>query len=195
MKWSESEFMEFVQKLLHNYFLNEKENGSNKYDKRIEDFEKFGYKTENYEENILKNGMYAIGHYFKLTASQVGEALNWTWNKLKGEVDKFLDEKVMWVAKNPEACEDCKDLDGKVFKIRNLPITHPNCRCGITKADDNIVESDMSKTKKDFYGRPRNTKRVKYKEIYYGDDGRAIKETHWTDHGRPDQHSAPTNTL
>ncbi len=28
----------------------------------------------------------------------------------------------------------------------------------------------------------------KYKERFYGDDGRAIKDIHYTDHGNPKQH-------
>ncbi|MCL2739836.1 MAG: phage head morphogenesis protein [Oscillospiraceae bacterium] len=191
MKWSDSEFMEMIQNLLLNYFQNEKESGNEKYDERIEEFEKLGYKAENFIENIIKNSIYAMGHYFGLIAGGLGDMLNWTWNKLYNEINKFLDKKVMWIVRNPDACPWCKNLDGKVFKMRNLPITHPNCRCGIVKVDDNIFESDMSRTKKDLYGRPGTSRWFKEKEIFYGEDGRATKVIDRTDHGNPKEHSNP----
>ena len=50
-----------------------------------------------------------------------------------------------------------------------------------------------SNSKKDnrFRGKPGEIKRDGYKETYIGNDGRAIKEKHYTDHGNPKHHTNP----
>ena len=41
------------------------------------------------------------------------------------------------------------------------------------------------------YGKPGQIKRSGYKETYIGNDGRAIREIHYTDHGNPKNHANP----
>lgn len=50
-----------------------------------------------------------------------------------------------------------------------------------------------SKSNKDgrLYGKPGQIKRNGYKETHIGQEGRASKEIHYTDHGNPKQHSNP----
>jgi len=57
---------------------------------------------------------------------------------LKDEKDKPLEEgnniKYTWITNNPDACDKCKELDGKEFfnKIENIPQRpHPNCKCTV----------------------------------------------------------------
>ena len=42
-----------------------------------------------------------------------------------------------------------------------------------------------------FYGKPGQIKREGYKETHIGDEGRAIREIHYTDHGNPKYHNNP----
>ncbi len=53
--------------------------------------------------------------------------------------------------------------------------------------------SRKSKSNKDdhLYGRPGEIKRTGYKETHIGQDGRAYKEIHHTDHGMPKHHTNP----
>ena len=49
-----------------------------------------------------------------------------------------LSEYKYFTLRDEKVCEDCKEIDGKVFKIDeakvgvNCPPTHPNCRCFIS---------------------------------------------------------------
>ena len=127
--------MQLIQELLLNLFKNEQQNGNKSYDKRIEEYEKLGHATENhtenYEENIFKNAIYAIGHSLQWEAQELGEAFKWTWDKLITALNNYLNMHVQWVCYGEHPCSFCQAMHGKIMQVRNVPPSHPNCRCGL----------------------------------------------------------------
>jgi len=133
--------MQFIQDFLLNYWTNQKNNGSNPANNRVETYNKYGYTADDIPTELPKNAIYAIGHYFNLATSEISQMLGWTYSKLSGYINSFLDKKVMWVVHSDTACAYCTALNNKVFKIRNIPPKHPNCRCGLVAVEDNTPES------------------------------------------------------
>lgn len=65
------------------------------------------------------------------TARQYGDRV--TDESVYAGMKKAGVTEVMWIATlDGKVCSDCRELHGKIFKLRNLPDKpHPNCRCTI----------------------------------------------------------------
>ena len=141
MKWTDSEFMDFIQNLMISYITKKNEDGDDSVAKKLEQYANYGYKSENPLQDLLQNAIYSITHYFGETLANTSQMLNWTWDKISTTIENYLNKKVMWVVYSDTACDYCIALNGKVFKIRNVPPKHPRCHCGLTPVDDSEAET------------------------------------------------------
>jgi len=123
------------------YITKKNNDGDETVAKRLEQYEKYGYTSENPLQDILTNSIYAISHYFGESLDKTSQMLNWTWDKISTTIENYLNKKVMWVVRCDVPCATCKALNGKVFKIRKVPPKHPRCHCGLTTVDDSAPET------------------------------------------------------
>jgi len=123
------------------YITKKSDDGDITVDKRLEQYTKYGYTSDNPLQDILTNSIYAISHYFDESLDKTSQMLNWTWDKISTTIENYLNKKVMWVVRSDAACDYCVALNNKVFKIRNIPPKHPHCHCGLIQVEDNIPET------------------------------------------------------
>jgi len=125
-----SDTMWYAQTLLAAYY--EKELGEDYNDillhranlNKFNIFDKFGKKVLEPEDDVDTYGMIIYERLVKDLHSSMMSS------QLAAEV---LDLYVMWICHNSETtCATCRENHLKTFKLRNLPVTHPNCRCGLT---------------------------------------------------------------
>jgi len=196
MNWSDSEFMEFIRDFLLNYWTNQSNNGNNSADNRVETYNKYGYTAEDIETELPKNAIYSIGHYFNLATTEISKMLTWTYSKLSGYINSFLDKKVTWIVQSDNACTFCLGMNGNTFRIKDIPSKHPHCHCGLIPTSDDTpitevqyggtllakgAEPNSMKILMDFNGKLQQKR-------WYDKNGNAKKDRDYTNHRKPNSH-------
>jgi hypothetical protein len=109
------------------------------YKAKFDLFDKFN-KVDNFKDAEKIYGMYAFSN---LEATPIQELANENTDFSKMARQKY----VIWITdgKKP-TCAACAANHMKVFKLENLPVTHPNCGCGIIGLTNTLcTEENLAK--------------------------------------------------
>ena len=56
-------------------------------------------------------------------------------------LDLVFSQLVVWIAESDDrTCKTCEERQGQTYALRDLPETHPNCRCGLNLAQEGLVD-------------------------------------------------------
>ncbi|MDR0931379.1 MAG: hypothetical protein LBM38_06560 [Clostridiales bacterium] len=102
----------------------------NAFNNKLNIYDKYGKRVENYEN--AEEG-YALFVLSTLLKKDVTELLKIDGFNASNESKDLL---VKWICYDDEACDFCKSNNSRIFRLEDLPVTHPNCRCGLELSDE-----------------------------------------------------------
>jgi len=151
-----SDTMWYAQQMLAAYYENEWTNDNDdellsraNYNK-LNMFVKYGKRVLEPEDDVDTYGMITYERLMKdlpqeMNASQTAK--------------EILDMYVMWICHDSKTtCPICRGNHLKTFKMQNLPVTHPNCRCGLILSPNiNCSQEGLSKVLDEEFNKDQDT--------------------------------------